>query len=234
MSNSFDIFKKQYRRLAVKLNRTDNTTLSQWGACTIANDKHKDWPISHNGHNLNPVIELNLSDLPMRIERFKDIELLQIFMDPVVSATPSKTPQKCDGRYIHVRTFTASDLLTKRPLFVPPTVQHFVPHSYIAGEFIDDFPMDDVLYTADFFEEAYEREMTLDEEDTLHLNFFSKIGGWPHFITGGIRESSVEYGDFVFQLDTDCGYEWGRSGTCFFFYKEITDEWFYYWESFPI
>ncbi len=231
--NAFIEFKKKHRRPASRLQQTDEVRKSVWGDCTVAINNPMDWPCNFHGDPLAPIVELHLEELPLRTQRLDTLQIIQVFMDPLLTSLPSKKPQKCDGRYITVRSYDAIQLQNQVPLKHPFSGRYIIPKSYIKGVFIDDYPMDDMLYTADFFESAYGREMTLDEEDEHNLNFFSKIGGWPHFISGGIPEESEEYGSFVFQLDSDCGFEWGRSGTWFFFYKESTAEWFYYWESFP-
>lgn len=185
------------------------------------------WP-SFEGKPMIPLCQINCNELPMRPETLIGVGFLTLF----VAADRLPSTHTANGEGWFLRTYGVEQPLNL--LEQPSPFESSVKAFPIRWEFIEqDYPCweDAVNHVADpalltVFEENRNRFPT---------HFFSKIGGWPSLIQGGIFTSVTNKPTYIFQVDSESKGQWGWGDNGIGYFGRVLESdqspWFLDWQQ---
>ena len=206
---------------------------SSWFGKVLLSLPNEKWPTS-NGEPMDPLCQINVTQLPYIPEELKDIEFITIFIDPNELPINNR-----NGENWLLRAYKKINDLV--PLEQVNTSSQIIPHPIIGQLIEEDYPsFDDYLNLKENDKEIYLPKQVEDEFDDCFKNVAGiKFGGWPTLL-----QSEIYWGpgnqhpikpQFVFQINSipKCNFYWGDDGVGYFgrgTVDENRDEWVIEWQ----
>ncbi len=189
-------------------------------------DRNQGWP-KHGGSFMQPLIQIDVSELAGGREHFGDSKLIQVFLD--VEELPSPSPCKNGEGWLLLEHKEIDHL----SLYKTPTESDKLKTFQVKWEEHkeDDFPS---------WEEAwsYVDLSEINESEFLRNRFFdnfnqykdTKIGGYPSYI----QSPSGEELEYVFQIATEAkpNFMVADSGNLYLYKSKKDGNWYMSWDSY--
>ena len=202
--------------------RPPDDPLTSWFGGHFLALPEESWPTNEHGAML-PLLQVRTDELPYVPPQFAGIRFLTVFIDskelPIDVAT--------NGDHWLIRTYDTLDGLV--PMETPEG--SWLRPFPIKWSLVEDegpqwqdawgiHPLDAFNELEDCIELFYDR---------YHRHLFTKIGGWPSYIQGGLYDPDR----FVFQISSEekPRWMWGDNGNAYFYLDE-NNEWLMLWDCY--
>lgn len=234
---NLDYIKNKLSRKASLMQIDDSTEnidiYSSWFGKVLLGLPNEKWPTS-KGEQMDPLCQINVSQLPYIPEELKDIEFITVFIGP------NELPfNNVNGENWCLRSYkNINDLV---PLEQINTTSQIISHP-MKGQLIgEDYPSwDDFVDLKLNNKNINLPKQVEDEFDDCFKNIAGfKIGGWPTLLQSEIYwapdNQNLIKPQFIFQIGSipKCNFSWGDNGVGYFGRGTMDgqlDEWVIDWQ----
>lgn len=196
---------------------------SSWFGKVLLSKEGEKWP-DYEGDLMTPLCQLNLSNLPYKLEVLKDINFITVFVDE------EKIFNEDDNRAYLIRAYqNIEELVPLEQAEYSTAIKAFQLEPYLSENDCpcwDDCPISIPEEFEDNYEGSFENRSGI------------KIGGWPSLVQGEIFWSpfnkDAEDVNFAFQIDSieKANWHWGDGGVGYFGINPLSNEWFFTWQGY--